>query len=120
MLAGLFGQVDTITEGELPARAELLSLFEDTAVFVDTALAEVFDEQADELIGLTRSKDADHRPYLSLSPAKAPDLLRRLKALGTDRVLAAVAEERTRAVADEAQTVGDDVLRVGAGVETAA
>ncbi|MER5363569.1 hypothetical protein [Streptomyces sp. NPDC002785] len=32
--------------------------------------------------------------------------------------LAAVAEERTRAVADEARTVGDDVLRVG--VETAA
>ncbi|MER5846863.1 SNF2-related protein [Streptomyces sp. NPDC002012] len=81
MLAGLFGQVDTITDQELPARAELPSLFDDTAAFVDTALAEVFDEQADERIGLTRSKDADHRPYLSLSPAKAPDLLRRLKAL---------------------------------------
>lgn len=81
LLAGLFGQVDTITDQELPARAELPSLFNDTAAFVDTALAEVFDERADELIGLTRSKDADDRPYLSLSPAKAPDLLRRLKAL---------------------------------------
>ncbi|MET8183856.1 SNF2-related protein [Streptomyces sp. NPDC005336] len=81
-LAGLFGQVDTITDEELPPRAELPSLFDgDTAAFVDTALAEVYEENAEDLIGLSRSKDAKQRPYLSLSPDKAPDLLRRLKAL---------------------------------------
>lgn len=91
-LAGLFGQVDTITEEELPARAELISLFEQeasahegaegaTAAFVDTALAEVYEDQAETLVGLARDTDADGRPYFSLSPAKAPDLLHRLKAL---------------------------------------
>ncbi|MFI1972846.1 SNF2-related protein [Streptomyces cinnamoneus] len=81
-LAGLFGQVDTITEGEPPKRAELLSLFDgDAAAFVDTALAELYEDRAEDLIGLSRSEDALDRPYLSLSPAKAPDLLRRLKAL---------------------------------------
>ncbi|MFH8788886.1 SNF2-related protein [Streptomyces roseoverticillatus] len=81
-LAGLFGQVDTITEEEPPERAEVLSLFDgDAAAFVDTALAELYEDQAEELIGLSRSEDALKRPYLSLSPDKAPDLLRRLKAL---------------------------------------
>ncbi|WP_062207676.1 SNF2-related protein [Streptomyces sp. NBRC 109706] len=81
-LADLFGQVDTITEQEPPARAELPSLFDgDTAAFVDTALAEVYDERAEDLIGLSRSEDAQGRAYLSLSPELAPDLLRRLKAL---------------------------------------
>lgn len=81
-LAGLFGQVDTITEQQLPPRAEVPSLFEgDTSAFVDAALAEVYEERAEELIGLSRSEDAQRRPYLSLSPAKAPDLLHRLKAL---------------------------------------
>ncbi|WP_406730835.1 SNF2-related protein [Streptomyces sp. NBC_01794] len=81
MLAGLFGQVDTITEQRLPPRAEVPTLFEDTAAFMDTALTEVFEERAEELVGLSRYEDAERRPYLSLSPAKAPDLLRRLKAL---------------------------------------
>nr|WP_086882748.1 helicase-related protein [Streptomyces rhizosphaericus] len=81
-LADLFGQVDTITDEELPPRAEIPSLFDgDTAAFVDTALAEVYEERAEDAIGLSRGEDAQQRPYLSLSPAKAPDLLRRLKAL---------------------------------------
>ncbi|MGP4049291.1 SNF2-related protein [Streptomyces sp. 2A115] len=81
-LAGLFGQVDTITEEELPERAEVPSLFDgDTAAFVDTALAELYEDHAEDVIGLSRSKDAKQRPYFSLSPDMAPDLLRRLKAL---------------------------------------
>ncbi|MFJ7967537.1 SNF2-related protein [Streptomyces sp. NPDC096324] len=81
-LAGLFGQVDTITEEELPDRAEVPSLFDgDTAAFVATAFEELYEDHAEDVIGLSRSKDADHRPYFSLSPDKAPDLLRRLKAL---------------------------------------
>ncbi|MFI8940066.1 SNF2-related protein [Streptomyces syringium] len=81
-LAGLFGQVDTITEEEPPERAEVPSLFDgDAAAFVDTALAELYEDRAEDLIGLSSGKDALQRPYLSLSPAKAPDLLRRLKAL---------------------------------------
>ncbi|MFI1304961.1 SNF2-related protein [Streptomyces sioyaensis] len=81
-LAGLFGQVDTLTEEKLPDRAEVPSLFDgDTAAFVDTALAELYEDRAEDVIGLSRSQDAKQRPYLSLSPEKAPDLLRRLKAL---------------------------------------
>lgn len=81
-LADLFGQVDTITEQELPARAELISLFEgDTAAFVSTALDEVYEERAEDLIGLSSGTDAKGGAYFSLSPAKAPDLLHRLKAL---------------------------------------
>ncbi|WP_329177604.1 SNF2-related protein [Streptomyces sp. NBC_01477] len=81
-LADLFGQVDTITEQELPARAELISLFEgDTAEFVATALEEVYKERAEDLIGLSFGTDAKGGSYFSLSPAKAPDLLHRLKAL---------------------------------------
>ncbi|MER5783683.1 helicase-related protein, partial [Streptomyces mobaraensis] len=81
-LAGLFGQVDVIDEEKPPERADLISLFDgDTAAFVDTALAELYEDRADDLIGLSRSEDALRRPYLSLSPEKAPDLLRRLKAL---------------------------------------
>ncbi len=81
-LAGLFGQVDTITDEVLPPRAEIPSLFGgDTASFVDTALAEVFEGRPEDAIGLSRSEDAGARAYFSLSPAKAPDLLRRLKAL---------------------------------------
>ncbi|KUF20414.1 SNF2-related protein [Streptomyces silvensis] len=81
-LVDLFGQVDTITDEELPARAEVPSLFGgDTAAFVDTALAELYEDRADDAIGLSRSKDAKQRPYFSLSPSMAPDLLRRLKAL---------------------------------------
>ncbi|MEK8145142.1 helicase-related protein [Streptomyces sp. M10(2022)] len=80
-LTGLFGQVDTITEEEPPARAEVPSLFDgDTSAFVDSALAELYEDRADDVIGLSRSKDAKDRPYLSLSGAR-PDLLRRLKAL---------------------------------------
>ncbi|MDF6045470.1 hypothetical protein LRD69_25660 [Streptomyces sp. JH14] len=51
---------------------------------------------------------------------QSPGPLRRFNALDADRVPAALAEERTRAVADEAQLAGDDVLHVGAGIETAA
>lgn len=91
-LADLFGQVDTITEQELPPRAETISLFEPdgdapvvteraTAAFVDTALAELYGEHAEDRVGLFRDKDTEGREYLSLSPAKAPDLLHRLKAL---------------------------------------
>jgi ERCC4-related helicase len=81
-LANLFGQVDTITDEEPPPRAEVPSLFDgDTAGFVDAALAEVYEEAGEDLIGLSRSEDAKKRAYLSLSPARAPDLLRRLKAL---------------------------------------
>ncbi|MFJ9715687.1 SNF2-related protein [Streptomyces sp. NPDC101213] len=81
-LADLFGQVDAITEQELPARAELISLFEgDTAAFVSTALDEVYEERAGDLIGLSSGTDAKGGAYFSLSPAKAPDLLHRLKAL---------------------------------------
>jgi superfamily II DNA or RNA helicase len=81
-LADLFGQVDTVTEQELPARAELISLFEnDTAAFVSTALDEVYEERAEDLIGLSSGTDAKGGAYFSLSPAKAPDLLHRLKAL---------------------------------------
>ncbi|MBR8641340.1 hypothetical protein KEF29_23545 [Streptomyces tuirus] len=81
-LADLFGQVDTITEQELPARAELISLFEgDTAAFVDTALDVVYEERAEDLIGLSSGTDTKGGAYFSLSPAKAPDLLHRLKAL---------------------------------------
>ncbi|MFH8613807.1 SNF2-related protein [Streptomyces sp. NPDC017979] len=81
-LADLFGQVDTITEQELPARAELISLFEgDTADFVSTALDEVYEERAEQLIGLSSGTDAKGRAYFSLSPTMAPDLLHRLKAL---------------------------------------
>lgn len=81
-LADLFGQVDTITDEEPPQRAEIPSLFDgDTVAFVDTALAEVYEEQAADRIGLSRGEDANKRAYFSLSPAKAPDLLRRLKAL---------------------------------------
>lgn len=81
-LAGLFGQVGTLTEEKPPDRAEVPSLFGgDTAAFVDTALAELYEDRAEDVIGLSRSKDAKQRPYLSLSPDKAPDLLRRLKAL---------------------------------------
>ncbi|GAA2565244.1 SNF2-related protein [Streptomyces lienomycini] len=81
-LADLFGQVDTITEQELPARAELISLFEgDTAAFVSTALDEVYQERAEDAIGLSSGTDAKGGAYFSLSPAQAPDLLHRLKAL---------------------------------------
>lgn len=81
-LTDLFGQVDTITDEEPPARAQVPSLFDgDTSAFVDSALAELYEDRADDVIGLSRSKDAKHRPYLSLSPELAPDLLRRLKAL---------------------------------------
>ncbi|MDT0346589.1 SNF2-related protein [Streptomyces litchfieldiae] len=81
-LADLFGQVDTISDVELPPRAEIPSLFGgDTAAFVDAALAEVYEERAETLIGLSRSEDAQQRAYFSLSPDQAPDLLRRLKAL---------------------------------------
>lgn len=81
-LAGLFGQVDTITEEQPPARAEVPSLFDgDTSAFVDSVLAELYEDRADDVIGLSRSEDAKRRPYLSLSPELAPDLLRRLKAL---------------------------------------
>ncbi|MFE7558178.1 SNF2-related protein [Kitasatospora sp. NPDC057500] len=81
-LADLFGQVDTITEQDLPARAELISLFEgDTADFVDTALNEVYKERAEDLIGLSTGTDAKGGTYFSLSPTMAPDLLHRLKAL---------------------------------------
>lgn len=85
MLAGLFGQVDSITEHELPPRAQVPSLFEgDTSAFVDAALAELYEERAEDLIGLARGKDPKvprGGEFLSLSPAKAPDLLHRLKAL---------------------------------------
>ncbi|MFJ2557765.1 MULTISPECIES: SNF2-related protein [unclassified Streptomyces] len=81
-LADLFGQVDTVTEQELPARAELVSLFEgDTADFVSTALDEVYEERAEHTIGLSSGTDAKGGAYFSLSPALAPDLLHRLKAL---------------------------------------
>ncbi|WP_431980932.1 SNF2-related protein [Streptomyces qinglanensis] len=81
-LADLFGQVDTITEQELPARAELISLFEgDTAAFVSTALEEVYQERAEDAIGLSSGTDAKGGAYFSLSPAQAPDLLHRLEAL---------------------------------------
>ncbi|MFA3874504.1 SNF2-related protein [Streptomyces sp. MMCC 100] len=82
MLAGLFGQVDTITEQELPPRAEVPSLFDgDTEAFTEAALAELYDERAEDLIGLARGDDPKGGRYLALSPAKAPDLLHRLKAL---------------------------------------
>ncbi|MFD7276016.1 SNF2-related protein [Streptomyces sp. NPDC059862] len=82
MLADLFGQVDSITEHELPPRAEVPSLFEgDTKAFVEAALAELYEERAEDLIGLARGEDPKGGDYLSLSPAKAPDLLHRLKAL---------------------------------------
>ncbi|MFB7298923.1 SNF2-related protein [Streptomyces rubiginosohelvolus] len=81
-LADLFGQVGTFTEQELPARAELISLFDgDTADFVATALEEVYEERAEDLIGLASGTDAKGGAYFSLSPALAPDLLHRLKAL---------------------------------------
>ncbi|MFI1886915.1 SNF2-related protein [Streptomyces jumonjinensis] len=81
-LADLFGQVDTITEQELPARAELISLFDgDTADFVATALDEVYEERAEEQIALSSGTDTQGGAYFSLSPALAPDLLHRLKAL---------------------------------------
>ncbi|MFD9768787.1 SNF2-related protein [[Kitasatospora] papulosa] len=81
-LADLFGQVGTIAEQELPARAELISLFEgDTADFVDTALDLVYQDRAQDLIGLASGTDAKGGAYFSLSPAMAPDLLHRLKAL---------------------------------------
>ncbi|WP_455771827.1 SNF2-related protein [Streptomyces niveus] len=81
-LAGLFGQVDTITEEELPPRAEVPSLFGgDTAAFVDTAFAELYADRAEDAIGLSYAEDAKRRPSFSLSPDMAPDLLRRLKAL---------------------------------------
>ncbi len=81
-LADLFGQVDTVTEHELPARAELISLFDgDTADFVATALDEVYEERAADLIGLASGTDAQGGGCFSLSPALAPDLLHRLKAL---------------------------------------
>lgn len=81
-LAGLFGQVDTITEEELPARAEVPSLFGgDTGAFVDSAFAELYEDRAEDVIGLSSAVDAKRRPSLSLSPEQAPDLLRRLKAL---------------------------------------
>ncbi|UUN29676.1 DEAD/DEAH box helicase [Streptomyces sp. FIT100] len=81
-LADLFGQVDTITEQELPARAELISLFDgDTADFVATALDEVYEERAEDQIALSSGTDAQGGAYFSLSPALAPDLLHRLKAL---------------------------------------
>ncbi|WP_406467516.1 DEAD/DEAH box helicase [Streptomyces hirsutus] len=81
-LADLFGQVDTITEEEPPRRAEVPSLFGgDLPAFVDTALAELFEDRAEDVLGLSRAEDAQRRRSLSLSPEKAPDLLRRLKAL---------------------------------------
>ncbi|WP_079188427.1 SNF2-related protein [Streptomyces sp. CB02009] len=81
-LADLFGQVDTITEQELPARAELISLFDgDTADFVATALDEVYEERAEDQIALSSGTDTQGGAYFSLSPALAPDLLHRLKAL---------------------------------------
>ncbi|MFE9937957.1 helicase-related protein [Streptomyces hirsutus] len=81
-LADLFGQVDTITEEEPPRRAEVPSLFGgDLPAFVDTALAELFEDRAEDALGLSRAEDAQRRRSLSLSPEKAPDLLRRLKAL---------------------------------------
>ncbi|MEV1007599.1 helicase-related protein [Streptomyces sp. NPDC049881] len=81
-LAGLFSQVDTITAKEPPSRAEVPSLFEgDTAAFVDAAFAELYEDRADDLIGLSRGEDTRGRASLSVSPVKAPDLLRRLKAL---------------------------------------
>ncbi|MEU6142236.1 SNF2-related protein [Streptomyces sp. NPDC047081] len=84
-LADLFGQVDAVTEHEVPARAEVPSLFGgDTAKFVDAALSELYEDRAEDLIGLSRAKDLKTErggEYLALSPAKAPDLLHRLKAL---------------------------------------
>ncbi|MGP2438619.1 SNF2-related protein [Streptomyces sp. JW3] len=81
-LADLFGQVDTITEEELPPRAEVPSLFDgDLTAFVDTAFAELFEDQAEGVLDLSHAEDAQGRRSLSLSPEKAPDLLRRLKAL---------------------------------------
>ncbi|MER5211562.1 SNF2-related protein [Streptomyces sp. NPDC002838] len=85
VLTDLFGQVDAITEHELPQRARVPSLFDgDTAAFVDAALAELYEDRAEDLIGLARATDPKVEgggEYLSLSPAKAPDLLHRLKAL---------------------------------------
>ncbi|MEV6590502.1 SNF2-related protein [Streptomyces acidicola] len=84
-LADLFGQVDAVSEHEVPARAEVPSLFDgDTPAFVDAALAELYEDRAEDLIGLSRATDPKVEgggEYLSLSPAKAPDLLHRLKAL---------------------------------------
>lgn len=92
-LADLFGHVDTVTEEQLPERAELITLFggsgqpgqpsgtEATAAFVEAALMELYDGQAETRVGLSHSRDSDGRAYFSLSPAKAPDLLHRLKAL---------------------------------------
>ncbi|MFF6786154.1 SNF2-related protein [Streptomyces sp. NPDC012510] len=82
MLADLFGQVDTITEQELPPRADVPSLFEgDTAAFAEAALAELYEDRAEDLIALSRGEDPKGGGFLSLSPVKAPDLLHRLKAL---------------------------------------
>ncbi|MFI9106646.1 SNF2-related protein [Streptomyces fildesensis] len=102
LLGGLFGQVDGITEHEPPLRAEIPSLFEPdagaavgtdpsgasaagtaagTAAFVDAAFAELYEDRADDLIGLSRGTDPRGGTYLALSPAMAPDLLHRLKAL---------------------------------------
>ncbi|MFD8238928.1 SNF2-related protein [Streptomyces sp. SM8] len=81
-LADLFGQVDTVTAHELPARAELVSLFDgSTAEFVATALAEIFGDRAEQQLELSEAIDRDGGAYLSLSPALVPDLLHRLKAL---------------------------------------
>lgn len=80
-LFDLFGQTHTVIEHELPERADVVSLFDgDTAAFVDTALDEVFGDQAADLIDLSK-KNEGGGAYLSLSPVMAPDLLHRLKAL---------------------------------------
>ncbi|UGY90770.1 SNF2-related protein [Streptomyces gobiensis] len=87
--ADLFGQFDTrVVPGgghEPPRRARVPSLFGgDTAAFVDAALAEVYDDRPGESVGLTRDTDPLGGDYLSLAPAKAPDLRQRLKALPDD------------------------------------
>ncbi|WP_340558018.1 SNF2-related protein [Streptomyces sp. GSL17-111] len=102
-LADLFGQVDTITEEKLPERAELISLFEgNTADFVDTALAEVFQERAEELIDWSSGADTKGGAYFSLSPALAPDLLHRLKALPPSYLKEQGVAERMRLTFDRA------------------
>ncbi|GAA1900449.1 DEAD/DEAH box helicase [Streptomyces sodiiphilus] len=102
-LADLFSQVDSITEQELPARAELISLFEgDTADFVATAFDEVYRERAEDLVGLSSGTDAKGSAYFSLSPASAPDLLHRLKALPPSYLKEQRVAERMRVTFDRA------------------
>ncbi|MFF7242322.1 SNF2-related protein [Embleya sp. NPDC008237] len=82
LLTDLFGGADTSTQQDPPLRAVVPSLFGgETAPFVDAALAEVFDDCAEDALALSRGDDRVGGAYLSLSPLKAPDLLHRLKAL---------------------------------------